>query len=118
MAYKVNDKIFKKRIKKLERFATRELPRKTLNEFKANTPIDRGNARRKTILKRKNKGFNVVGDYDYSGVLDQGLYPRNPENGTGKTIQGYSTQATQGMVKPTLKFVNQAVRDFVKRKIR
>ena len=34
MAYKVNDKIFKKRIKKLERFATRQLPNKTLDKFK------------------------------------------------------------------------------------
>lgn len=118
MAYKVNDKIFKKRIKKLERFATRQLPNKTLDKFKKSTPIDKGNARRNTKLKRKAKGFNVIGDYNYSGVLDQGLYPLNPEQGTGKTSKGYSTQAPEGMVKPTLKFVNETVRDFVKRKIR
>jgi hypothetical protein len=118
MAYKVNDKIYRKRIKALEKFVKRHLPRKALKEFKKQTPIDGGYARRNTKLSVNSKGFKITGDYPYSGVIDRGLYPNPPKEGTGKTKDGYSTQAPKGMVEPTLDFVDDSVRDFVRRKLR
>lgn len=115
MAMQVNDKIYRKKVKKLEKFVKRRLGRLALDEFKNNTPKDKGYAKRNTKLKRKNKGFDIVGDYNYSGVIDRGEYPVNPVSGTGKTIRGYSTQSPQGMTTPTGKFVDKAIRDFIKR---
>tara|TARA_Y100001951_G_C11209541_1_gene222141 strand:+ start:210 stop:563 length:354 start_codon:yes stop_codon:yes gene_type:complete len=115
MSMKVNDKIYKRRIKKLRKFVERRLPRMTLKEFKDNTPRDKGNARINTKLKKKRNGFDIIGDYAYSGVIDRGEYPKNPLSGTGKTRNGYSTQAPQGITTPTGKFVDQEVRKFIKR---
>lgn len=35
----------------------------------------------------------------YIQKLEYGLYPNPPKNGSGKTINGYSTQAPKGMVR-------------------
>ena len=35
-------------------------------------------------------------------VLEYGLYPNPPKHGTGKTINGFSTQAPAGMVRTTI----------------
>lgn len=35
----------------------------------------------------------------YAAVIEYGLYPNPPKNPTGKTINGYSTQAPQGMAR-------------------
>lgn len=111
----INDKIYKKRVKKLEQFAKNRLPRMALNEFKDNTPRDKGNARRNTKLRKGIKKFTITGNYDYSGVLDRGLYPDPPQAGTGKTRGGYSTQAPKGMIDPTADFVNKEVKKFIRR---
>jgi hypothetical protein len=112
---KINDKIYRRKMKKLQRFVKTRLPQETLKEFKRLTPIDKGNARRSTKLKKRDRGFEVIGDYDYSGVIDRGEYPRNPVKRTGKTANGYSTQALKGMTEPTSDFVDKEVRDFIKR---
>lgn len=117
MAYKVNDKIYRKKVKRLERFAKTRLPRMALQEFKKNTPVDNGNARRNTQLSKRSKGFTISGDYEYSGVLDRGLFPRNPKQGTGKTRGGYSTQAPEGMIEPTVKYIEDVVRNFIQSKL-
>ena len=94
MGLKVNDKIYKRKIKKLQRYVANRLPKETLKEFKENTPRDKGNARRNTkLIKRTTRGFTIKGDYPYSGVIDRGEYPNPPKQGTGKTRGGYSTQA-------------------------
>lgn len=116
MAIKVNDKVYKRKIKKLERYIANRLPKETLNEFKNNTPVDRGNARRKTRIKDKSKrGFTIIGDYDYSGVIDQGKYPNPPAKGTGKTRGGYSTQSPKGMSEPTMNMIRKKIRKFIGR---
>jgi hypothetical protein len=116
MALKVNDKIYKRKIKKLERYIARRLPEETLNEFKENTPIDRGFARRNTKIKNKSKrGFTIIGDYNYSGVIDRGKYPNPPANGTGKTRGGYSTQSPKGMTKPTMDMIRKKIKKFIGR---
>ena len=117
MAMKINDKVYKRRIKKLKRFVKTQLPRMALKEFKDNTPIDKGGARRNTKLRTNRNGFKITGNYPYSGVLDRGEYPKNPIKRTGKTRNGYSTQAPKGMVEPTIKFLDKQVKDFIKRKV-
>ena len=57
----------------------------------------------------------IIGDYPYSGVLDDGLFPNPPKAGTGKTTQGYSTQAKQGMAKPTIKELTKQFNAFVRK---
>ena len=112
---KINDKIYKKRVRQLERYVKSRLPKQALNEFKDNTPRDKGNAKRNTKLSRTRNGFTITGNYDYSGVIDRGLYPDPPKEGTGKTRGGYSTQSPKGMTGPTSDFVDKEVRKFIKR---
>lgn len=69
------------------------LPKEAYQEFKKNTPIRSGNARRKTKL-RKNA---IVADYPYAQRLDE----------------GYSKQSPEGMIKPTEEFINQRFIDII-----
>jgi len=98
-------------MRKIEGYVNKTMPRVALQEYKKNTPKDSGNARRKT--KRRNN--EIIGDYPYSGVLDDGLFPNPPKAGTGKTTQGYSTQAKQGMAKPTIKELTKQFNAFVRK---
>lgn len=59
----------------------------TFKFFKKVTPIKSGNARRNTRYKERRNSNTILGDYDYSGVLDAGR----------------SKQAPKGMTKPSLK---------------
>ena len=116
MALKVNDKIYRRKIKKLERYIANRLPEDALLEFKNNTPVGRGNARRKTKIKGKSKrGFTIIGDYEYSGVIDKGKYPNPPAEGTGKTKGGYSTQSPKGMTEPTMDSIRKKIKKFIGR---
>ncbi len=112
---KINDKVYRRKLKKLKRYAKTRLPREALKFFKSETPKDGGNARIRTKLSKSSKGFTITGDYDYSGVIDRGEYPKNPIAGTGKTFNGYSTQAPKGMTEPTGRFIDKEVRKFIKR---
>ena len=113
--FRVSSKAFKKDIKKVKSYLRGRFPKEVLSDFKANTPIDKGNARKNTKLKRSMKGSEIVADYPYSGVIDKGLYPNPPMKGTGKTIGGYSTQARNGLVKPTLKEAEDRFDKFLRR---
>jgi hypothetical protein len=66
--------------------------------FKKITPVDKGHAKRNTHLK----GTQIEADYPYAEVLDKGRGFRDGQ------MRG-STQAPQGMSKPTI----QEIRDFV-----
>lgn len=59
--------------------------------FLRETPIDKGNARRKTRLKND----EIHADYPYARRLDK----------------GYSDQSPDGMTKPTIEHVQQYIRD-------
>lgn len=111
----INSRKFRRNIRKAERFFNNELPKKAFQRFKSETPKAKGNARSKTIFKKTPNGFEITGNYDYSGVLDRGLYPNPPKAGTGKTRGGYSKQAPEGMTKPTVKYLKSEVRKFIKR---
>lgn len=62
--------------------------------FKKITPIDSGNARRKTDYEDTNFGSRITANYPYAVRLDN----------------GYSKQAKEGMSKPTVKFMKQLAR--------
>lgn len=112
----LNDKRFKKDIKKATRFFTKTFPKKVYEEFKDNTPIDGGNARRKTKLRKTSQGSEIKADYDYSGVIDKGLYGKPPGSANGpKTRKGYSTQAPKGIVDPTLEYAEELADAFLRR---
>lgn len=115
MGFRVNETKFRKVNKKVLRFVNNRLPKLVLDEFKDNTPVDSGNGRRNTKLKNTRKGFDVVGDYKYSGVLDNGEFPNPPKQGTGKTRGGYSTQAPKGITEPTIKYTEKTVTNFLRR---
>jgi hypothetical protein len=109
--FTVNDKLYRKQMNTIQKYANKTMPRVALQEYKKNTPKDSGNARNKT----KRRQNTIVGDYAYAGVLDDGLFPNPPKAGTGKTRNGYSTQATQGMATPTIKELTKQFNAFVRR---
>lgn len=113
--FKVNSKRFKRDLKKVKRYLNTRFPSQVLGDFKANTPIDSGNARRKTKLRSHTKGHQIIADYPYSRVLDEGEFPNPPAKGTGKTRDGYSTQAPKGMVEPTLEQAEKRFNRFIRR---
>ena len=41
----------------------------------------------------------ISNNLPYAPVLEYGLYPNPPKSGTGKTVDGFSTQAPAGMVR-------------------
>ena len=111
ITFTVNDKLYRKQMRKIEHYVNSTMPKVALKEYKKNTPKDSGNARRNT----KRQGNKIVGDYPYAGVLDDGLFPSPPMKGTGKTVLGYSTQAKQGMATPTIKELTKQFSAFVRR---
>ncbi len=111
----VNSRKFKRNIRKAEKFFNETLPKKALKEFKKLTPKDSGYARSKTQGKRTANGYEITGNYAYSGVIDRGLYPNPPKGGSSKTRGGYSKQAPEGMVRPTQKYLRRQVQKFIKR---
>ena len=66
-----------------------DLPSAIHDEFRANTPIRSGNARRNTKLKKN----QIVADYPYSQRLEEGS----------------SKQAPDGMIKPTEEWIRKEV---------
>jgi hypothetical protein len=92
-------------IKKLEQLEKdlNNLPKETYQEFKKNTPIKSGNAKRSTKLK----GNTISADYPYAGVLDKGRHMTN------RGMRG-SDQAPEGMTKPTLKFLQKRIKQITK----
>ena len=44
----------------------------------------------------------ISNNLDYIAKLEYGGFPKNPEGGSGKTVNGYSKQAPNGMVGVTL----------------
>lgn len=65
----------------------------SVNGYKG-TPVDSGNARRKTRLSKD----TIVANYQYASVLDKGRHMTN------RGMRG-SIQAMQGMTKPTIKYL-------------
>lgn len=82
----------------LGRIAARfdKLPLEAYNFWKRITPIDTGNARRRTRLQ----GRKIKANYNYAVPLDN----------------GWSKQAPQGMSEPTDRYIKQRIRRHILRK--
>mgnify|MGYP003624502317 CR=1 FL=1 len=93
---KIDTRQFDKLMKEMK-----TLPTEAVGEagvfFKRTTPIDTGNARRKT--KTNTRAKTITGNYAYAGKLDD----------------GWSRQAPQGMSDPTIKKLTQIIDDLVGR---
>jgi|DEB0MinimDraft_10_1074344.scaffolds.fasta_scaffold232447_2 hypothetical protein len=121
-AYKVDDRRFKRDMKKAEQWLKKQFPKRVYEKFKSVTPkgdakkgYTPGNAKRNTKLKRTDVGHEIIGNYPYSGVLDYGGYPNPPKGGEGKTSGGFSKKAPKGMSEPTVKYAEKIVDDFLRR---
>lgn len=68
-------------------------------EIQVRTPVDTGNARRDWVIAPHDGGFMISNLEPYIHVLEYGLFPNPPFAGTGKTINGFSTQAPKGFVR-------------------
>jgi|TARA_B110000285_G_C14844839_1_gene477094 hypothetical protein len=71
----------------------RTIPKEAYDVFKEATPVRSGNARRKTRLQ----GTVIKADYPYAQRLDD----------------GWSRQAPQGMVDPTIKFIKSKIAEIL-----
>lgn len=71
------------------------LPKEAYQFWKKITPIDTGNARRRTRLQ----GRKIKANYNYAVPLDK----------------GHSKQAPQGMSKPTEKYIDQRLRRIMRK---
>ena len=69
------------------------VPAKSYEHFKSKTPIRSGNARRKTRLQ----GTSIKADYPYAGRLDA----------------GWSKQAPEGMVQPTIRYIKALIAEIL-----
>ena len=78
-----------RRFRTIDAFA-KTLPPKAHKFFRRTTPIDTGNARRKTSLD----GNTIRADYPYANRLNE----------------GYSRQAKRGMTQPTIAYIRRELR--------
>lgn len=78
--------------RRLSRLANtlQRMPRDAHKEFVKETPVDTGNAKRRTDLR----GTEIRGNYPYSVRLNE----------------GYSRQAPKGMTEPVIDFIRDEIR--------
>jgi len=110
---KINQRKFKRNLRKARRILENKLPKEALAEAKRNTPRDNGNARNNTKLKKDaiGRGFSITANYDYATIIDDGLYGKPPGSANGpKTRGGFSTQAPEGIFKPTRRHLEKFLR--------
>ena len=89
-----------RRLREIERVLdARYLTDQAYPIFVKNTPIDTGNARRKT---EKHQDY-ITANYGYAQVLEKGRGFRDGQ------MRG-STQAPKGMSKPTIEFIQNLIR--------
>jgi hypothetical protein len=80
-----------KRVAEVEKVLNEKtLAREAYRVFRENTPVNTGNAYRKTILKNT----TIEAQYPYAQRLDEGYSPKKPE----------------GMSKPTLDFIRKWIK--------
>lgn len=126
--FRISDRKLKRNIRKAKKYLLNKnnFPTEVFKEFKRVTPkgdgATGGNAKRKTKLKRIGRGYQIRGEYPYSGVIDKGLYPNPPKDKTAnKTKGGYSkknlnlAKPDKGLVEPALNFAKSRFRRFLRR---
>ena len=124
----LNSRKLRRNLKKAERlFGNQQFAKKVYKEWLRVTP--RGET--KEASKQKNnrliwnkRQFKIIGDYDYSGVIDRGEYPNPPKTvkpGKRKTRGGYSkdnlrrAKPYKGLVQPSLQFAITEFKKFIRR---
>ena len=103
-------------LERIQEQLMRKLPKKGLAYLKNLTPVDSGNAKRKTKLIR---GNTIHMDYPYADVIDEGKYGTGAYKVGSKrkpkvTRKGYSKQAPKGLTGPTTKYINKVVKAIFK----
>jgi|APSaa5957512535_1039671.scaffolds.fasta_scaffold54997_2 hypothetical protein len=91
---KVTDKITR-HLDKITKKLSNEIAPKAYAFWKKGTPIDTGNARRRTRLQ----GKKIKAAYKYASYLDT----------------GWSKQAPSGMSKPTTKYIHKLVKNIMRK---
>lgn len=77
-----------------------------LSKVQMKSPVDTGAFRQAwTVTEESPFHFVVSNDKPYALVLEYGLYPQNPVNGKGKTVNGYSLQAPKGFARISIEEV-------------
>lgn len=107
-------------LERIQEQLMRKLPKKGLAYLKNLTPVDSGNAKRKTKLIR---GNTIHMDYPYADVIDEGKYgtmgydpiiAAKRKKKPKVTRKGYSKQAPKGLTGPTTKYINKVVKAIFK----
>jgi hypothetical protein len=76
-----------------KRRALERVPRQAYDFFVQTTPIDKGNARRKTKFTKTGNLSVIDADYPYAVPLNK----------------GHSKQAPKGMTEPTIKYIKRLI---------
>lgn len=76
-----------------KRRALERVPRQAYDFFVQKTPIDKGNARRKTKFSESSGISTIDADYPYAVPLNK----------------GHSKQAPKGMTEPTIKYIKRLI---------
>ena len=58
--------------------------------------------------------YRIYNTVPYIGVLEYGEFPNPPKHGTGKTIDGFSTQAPAGMVRISVAEFPQLINNLIR----
>lgn len=109
--------------------AVRVIALQTLIRVQNKSPVDTGQLRRSWTVAINGFPSSYNGDHSgihqikygdiiviatdkpYAPMLEYGLYPNPPKKPTGKTKNGYSIQAPQGMVRITVQEIQAFIRN-------
>lgn len=79
------------------------------SKIEQKVPVDRGAAGGLkgswSLIEESPYSFQVVSDAPHAKVVEFGLYPNPPKKGTGKTVDGFSTQAPKGYARISIQEV-------------
>lgn len=97
--------------------AADEIVQETHRRLLEQTPVDSGDLKASwtqsanvlptafngsTVTAKAGQVVYIATDKVYAPIIEYGLYPNPPKHPTGRTANGYSTQAPQGMVRITV----------------
>lgn len=98
--------------------AADEIVQETFARLREQTPVDTGDLRASwtqsanvlptvfngaTVTAKSGQVVYIATNKVYAPVIEYGRYPNPPKKPTGRTVNGYSTQAPAGMVRVTVK---------------
>lgn len=76
------------------------------SKIEQKVPVDSGELKESwNLIEESPYSFQVVSDAPHAKVIEYGLYPNPPKKGTGKTVNGFSTQAPKGYARISIQEV-------------